>query len=400
MKNIFKNFLIIFITFSLILSINIISNAENELVEEDYEPETVMTDEDDIILDGDEDYDFYDENDIDDDEHMVTDYSYEKNYFSISSNNVNVDQDVYGDAFICTSGTATIDSAIYGNVFICASKVEITEYAEINCSLFIVSESSTILGSIYGNVYSVSRDFNLGATAYLDLDLFVTSQNVNIEGSIYRDANISGDKIAISDTADIDGDLNYSSEKEINIPEGIVNGNVNYSSNINVQNTNNKNAIKEWFLSTISYIIFAIVLFIICKWINCKFINAYPDFVSNLPKYLLYGILGIIAIPIVAIILLAIGITMSLSFILLSIYFILMLIASSSVIITLSSLCAEKLKEKLNINDTLRTILFIAILSIVYELLQLIPILGTIVTFAFVILGFGLLIKSALPSKQ
>ena len=77
-----------------------------------------------------------------------------------------------------------------------------------------------------------------------------------------------------------------------------------------------------------------------------------------------------------------------------------MLIASAITLITISNLCNEKLKEKLAINDTLRTILVLILLCIAYKLLKLIPTVGFIVTLAFVIIGYGILMKSIIPTKQ
>ena len=92
---------------------------------------------------------------------------------------------------------------------------------------------------------------------------------------------------------------------------------------------------------------------------------------------------------------------MNLAFILMAIYFVLLLIASSVFIITLSKLLAEKLHEKFdNSSNILLTILSIAVLSIVYKILQLIPVLGVLVTFLFVIIGIGILIKNIIPTKE
>lgn len=383
MKNISKKFLIIFITFSIMISINLISKATNELMRDSSDLDAISNEAQDI-------YEDYEEN--------STNSGREKNYFSISSNDVTVSKDVVGDVFICTSGTATIDASISGNVFICATNIKISKDAEIYSSLFGASENLNILGSIGGNVYSASKNFTLAETAYVDLDLFLTAQNSDIKGSIYGDAYISGEKIAISENAYIEGNLNYSSEKEINIPEDVVDGKINFSKS-SYEQDNSKNTINEWIYSAFSYIIFVVVLFIICKWINCKFVNAHTNFISNLPKYLLYGLLGLIVIPIICVILLVLQITASLSFILLAIYCIFMLIASASIVIVLSNLCAEKLKDKLKMNDTLRAIICIIVFCIVYKLLQLIPTIGFILTLAFAIVGFGLLMKSTFPTK-
>ena len=86
---------------------------------------------------------------------------------------------------------------------------------------------------------------------------------------------------------------------------------------------------------------------------------------------------------------------------LLTLYFILLLIASSILIINLSGLIADKLSTKFEkANHTLLMITSIVVLSIAYKLLQLVPSLGIIITFAFVIIGMGLFIRNIIPIKK
>lgn len=398
MKNTTRKFLIILITFFIITNISICSRAENEISQND--ANTQEYDENDFTLDeeliDEEDQYLYDENQNSD----LADYTYQKNFFSFGSSNVTVNEDVYGDVFIFTSGTATIDAFIAGNVFIFASDIEISESAQITTSLFACSNHLSILGGIDGNVYSFCQDFNLAETSYIDSDLFLNSQNIVIDGAIYRDANISGGSITLSENASIQGDFNYSSDQEINLPEGVVYGSVNYRNVNYTPNTTHTNQINQWIYHTFSYIVIAVIVFAIAKWIQLKFINLYPDFVKNLPKYLLYGILGLMVIPILGMIFLILGVTIPLSFVLFAIYFMLMLLASFIIIISIANLCSDKLSEKLTINDNLRTILCIIIIAILYKLLQLIPVFGSLLTFAVVITGFGLFLKSMFPTKQ
>ena len=51
-------------------------------------------------------------------------------------------------------------------------------------------------------------------------------------------------------------------------------------------------------------------------------------------------------------------------------------------------------------NNTLLTVLSIAVLSIIYKIFQLIPVFGTLITFAFVVIGIGILTKSIIPTKE
>ena len=406
MKNISKKILIIFMVFLLILSTNFISHAANDEAE-NVDENLVNYDNDIALLDDDssnEEEDIVNENEdesdaspYEDETNTEDEQSYDKNYFYAGSEDLSIDKPVYGDAFIFTSGAVNINTTIVGNVFVCASTVTVNETGDIQASLFNASNSLTINGSVGLNVYNCSN--KLDVSGLIVSDLFSVSREANISGEIYGNSNITSQNISISDTASIEGDLNYVSNNQITVPENVVGGKTNYSA------TNNENDdafdVKDFIVSIISFIILVLVIFVISKWFNCKFTNDYLDFTKNLPKTLLYGFLGLILTPILCAILLICGVTMNLAFILMAIYFVFMLIASSIVVIILSKLAVEKLQPKFEkMNNTLLTVLSIAILSIIYKIFQLIPVLGTLITFVFVVIGIGILIKSIIPTKQ
>lgn len=375
MKNIFKKLIFIFILLTISIASISFANYDNEVVP--------------ISMDGGTSVDITSSLDIAPPNH--------ENYFYAGTDDVYLSIPVEGDAFIISGGTVNIDTTVTGNAFICAPSIIISENATINASMFTVTNSLNIVGSIGVNVYNVSDDFTLDGT--IKNDLFSTSNKTNLNGSIYNCANISAENIIISEDANIEENLNYSSKETINIPNNVVKGNINYSL-IDTKQDNSFD-LNDFIFSVISFMIFVIVIFMISKWLNCEVINNYPDFAQNLPKSLLYGLLGLIITPIVCILLLILGVTINLSLVLMAIYFILLFISSSIVIIALAKLMSDKLHTKFEkANDTLLSILSIAVLSLVYKILQLIPTFGIIVTFAFVIVGIGILIKSIIPTKE
>ena len=375
MKNIFKKLIFIFILLTISIASISFANYDNEVVP--------------ISMDGDMPVDITSSQDV------VP--PNQKNYFYVGTDDVYLSIPVEGDVFIVSGGTVNIDTTVTGNAFICSPSVIISENATVNASMFTVTNSLNIVGSIGVNVYNVSDDFTLGGI--IKNDLFNTSNKATLNGAIYDSANISSENITISEDANIEKNLNYSSKEVINIPDNIVKGEIKYSL-IDTKQDNSFD-LNDFIFSVISFMIFVIVIFMISKWLNCEFINNYPDFAQNLPKSLLYGLLGLIITPIVCILLLILGVTINLSLVLMAIYFILLFISSSIVIIALAKLMSDKLHTKFEkANDTLLSILSIAVLSLVYKILQLIPTFGIIVTFAFVIVGIGILIKSIIPTKE
>ena len=396
MKNILRKILIVFIL--LIFSIATLSLADNEtddleLTNSDDEVAPISLEDSDTPV-----VDSYDDNTDEDFDDIEETASTSKNYFYAGTDDVNITLPIEGDIFVVTSGNVTIDTDIGGNAFICASSITITEDSSIDASLFSASSSLNIQGYVGINVYNVSRDFALTGT--IGADLFSISSKSDLNGFIYGDANVSAENISMSDDSSIDGNFNYSSKEQINIPENAVTGETNFAS-VSVKSENASTKIGKIAISILSFAILTIVLFIIGKWLNCKFITTYPDFIKNLPKSLLFGFLSLILVPIASFVLLICGVTVNLAFILIALYSVLLLIASSVVVIILSKLVAKKLNVKFEkANNTLLTILSIIVLSIVYKLIQLIPILGSITIFVFLIIGIGILINNIIPNKE
>ena len=320
MKNIFKKLIFIFILLTISIASISFANYDNEVVP--------------ISMDGDMPVDITSSQDV------VP--PNQKNYFYVGTDDVYLSIPVEGDVFIVSGGTVNIDTTVTGNAFICSPSVIISENATVNASMFTVKNSLNIVGSIGVNVYNVSDDFTLGGI--IKNDLFNTSNKATLNGSIYDSANISSENITISEDANIEKNLNYSSKEVINIPDNIVKGEIKYSL-IDTKQDHSFD-LNDFIFSVISFMIFVIVIFMISKWLNCEVINNYPDFAQNLPKSLLYGLLGLIITPIVCILLLILGVTINLSLVLMAIYFILLLISSSIVIIALAKLMSDKLHTK------------------------------------------------------
>lgn len=409
MKNILRKILIIFIL--LVSSISVLSLADNEVdnsesVNYNDEVMPISDDADDTSnVDASEDTTEENETDYNTQDSTEDEYDYQtkdstsKNYFYAGTEDVNITTPVEGDVFVVTSGNVIIDTDICGNAFICANTVTIGEYSIIEASLFNASNSLILSGDVGINVYNISKNLTLSGT--VDYDVFSSSAKSNLSGYISRNANISSENITISDELSIEGDLNYSSKKQVDIPENTVEGKVNFSSINTDTEVSTITKMNDFLTSVLSLAVLAIVLFVIGKWLNCKFISTYPDLVKNLPKSLLYGFLTLIVVPVVSLILLICGVTINLAFILTALYLVLLLVASSIVIVILSKLVAEKLNVKFEkANNTLLTILSIIVLSIVYKLIQLIPVLGSITIFAFLIIGIGILINNIIPNKE
>lgn len=391
MKNL-KRFLTLFMIFTIIFSIYNFSRAEN-ITEENIDLLGIDASINDLISGR------ITEDDIS--KIVEDDIEKDGNYFASSKEPITLTSDIDGDVFIFCGNTVTISSNISGNVFICASNVEITENAKISSSLFCAAQNVKIDGIINLNVFCAAQDFVLSDTSRINLNLFLTGENINLSGTISRSANISGQNIEVSKNCHVSRNLNYSAPNEINIPEGVVNGNTRFSSQaVNVNVVTQKDKVVSFIKSTISYLVFAIVIFLIFNWLKAKLPNEINDFKSNIVKYILFGLLGLFVVPILSLILLFVPFMARIALTLLALYIAVLIIASAITVITLSKIFANNFKDTIKTNDILRTIICIFIITIAYKLLKLVPIVGFITNFAAIVTGIGISIKSILPKDK
>lgn len=378
----FKAILIISIIFFLGFSLCCISNAENsieiddDIIEQD---DSVLTD---INASPDSLYDAL--------------LSSKANYFNTSNDPINITKDIEGDAFILCKQKVTIDSFISGNVFVISTDLEITENAEISGSLFCLAQNLNLSGEVVNNVYCATQTFNMNTNSSIGLCLYLTAEDTKLGGEIEGDANISSNKITILDNLNINGDINYSSPEEIQIPQSaIILGNIRYSLNNPKDDVSKSNVILDFIRSTLSYAILALVLFLILYKANVKFIKNDIKLKDNLGKIILCGILTLLLTPLFCIVTLFTSFTLPISLIVAFIYIVLILVATPISIIVLSKLLSEKYKETfIKNNNILRHSIFIVILCIVYKLLELIPIVGLIITIALGLIGVGIITKN------
>lgn len=398
--NIMKKSIVILMIFTFLISINIISKAENEIEENIPDINGDIDNNDDINASLD---DILSNNGIPSEFNSVIEKSdSDGNYFNISKNSITLDQEFSGDVFIMCADKVTIDSYVSGNVFICANEVEITKNAEITSSMFCIAKDMKINGGIDLNAYCIAGNFNLGDNSYISKNLYLSAQNISLDGLIETNAMISGDSIEFKENCIIQGNLNYSAPKEIEIPENTVGGIVSFSNNtinVNIQDVA-KQRVKQIVFNIISYVVFGIIVFLILNALKSKLITNVSGFKSNIGKYILFGILGLIITPILNVILFFIPFVSRFAFVVLGIYILVLILASITTIITLSKICADKFKDKIKINDIIRTIIFITLFCIAYKLLKLIPIFGALLTFITVIFGIGITIKNILPTKE
>ncbi len=309
--------------------------------------------------------------------------------------NVTIDYVIDGNLYVLANNV-TINSQIGGDAFICAKTLTIDTEGQIYSNLFAFADSIDIKGIVY-DLYAASK--NTTISGYVYRDVHVGSDIVNILGSVGRNAFIDCSELKIEestntdneeDSADnishgvINGNLNYTANEEIQLPEDAVVGETNFkkSSIINASTTEN------YIMSLGSLVATVVIIWLLCLWLAPKFLkNNTPLLTSKkILPVIGFGILTPIVAIIASIILFVLGITYTLGILLLVTLFMLLAISTSVLIITINNIICEKLK----IEKVLGQLGVLIICSAILWAIGFIPYIGSLIGIIVVILGLGI----------
>lgn len=327
----------------------------------------------------------------------------QKNDVYLIGDNVKVDYIIDGNLYVIAN-TVSIESQVIGNVFVCANKLDITSQGYISSSVYVASSNINIDGIAY-DVYATSQ--NLTISGYIYRDVYAASKNINILGTIGRNANITTNNLSfgtsnvssnnvdnedfvnVTSQGKIIGNLNYSAPSEIEIPERIVDGEIKYEQQI----VNNN----DYLGSAITFVILTIIVWLLLKWLAPKFIEKSENLLKTKPLPIIgFGLLGLIAMPIIAIALILLNVTSTIGLLFLAIYFILICISTAVFVISINNIICSKLK----LDKTLKKFGLLIAVTIVAWLLTIIPYAGTVINLIYIILGLGIIVRIILPKKE
>lgn len=361
----------------------------------------------------------------------------EKDEFGNSKiDSINSVSEICGNVFVTANKFVLEPSCkIDGDLYICANEVELAQNSVIYGNVFVVSNSFIINSQIGGDLYATTKNFDMEYYGFIRRDLHLNSDTANINGYVYRNSFISSNTIITDDefineqnlnienasnvifsgevkgTANINsksiqfkskdsdnksitckilGDLNYSSNTELQIQDGIVSGNINYSK----YTSNSKpllSNIGEFILGLLTSLVYVLVVyFIIYKFMpNCK------EKLSNLSMRDVIICLGIglgilILVPIISILLFITRIGGLLGIILLMIYILFLILSKSIFVISIASLIRKNNQEESLFNSFIK----LSVVTLILSLINLIPYFGFVISVLVNLIGLGLIIKS------
>ena len=228
----------------------------------------------------------------------------------------------------CAGGTVAISADTARNIYTAGSYVKINKGTDIN------------------GAYIVGKDIYFSGAAK---DLYVAGENVNIDGSVSGNLVIRGNNINISNAAKIIGNIEIYSSKEPVIPATINKANVKFNKIMPRDNEqrNNQMGMGMLILKLLG-ILTAVLISIIFTALNSKYFKDKAEELKiKLGRYILYGLIAFIVVPIASIIVMFFVITIPISIIVLLIYGITLFVAPVYTGVVLGRLFLKKINRYL-----------------------------------------------------
>ena len=305
----------------------------------------------------------------------------------LADSSVTIDYPVEGNVFVMTQDL-TISGNISGNVFALAQNLKIESTGSIDSTLFVCAENVTIDGTV-SDVFSISSNLTINNNARIMQDITAGGSTLKLGGTIGRNANFAFDEIYVSDSAVILGDLSYSSRAAA-ISEDIVSGTTSFKP-IEEVKIEPKDIIREKLNDLYTLLVVSLVIVLIVVYAMPKFADKEQKIVENkLAATFGYGALALILVPFVCLLLFC----TILGILLLVYLFIIMQVATPLVAIAMAKIICQKINK----NTKGFTLLFSMLLVLAIWVLELIPVLGSIVSLLTAILGLGIIVYAIFHS--
>ena len=350
---------------------------------------------------------------------------------SSSIESVNSHATVKGNVFIvCNEFVLEPGSEINGDLYIVAKKIDIQKSSYIYGNLFAVGSEILLNGKVGNSVYATSDNFTMNYYGAISKDLHLGSENVTLSSVIHRNAyitsnlittdsdfllhgnleadahefNFSGEvngnakinskEINFVDTKDgeevkclIAGDLDYSTEEEIQIGNNVVKGSVTYSKYVERIDNKTKFSFKSFILDLITFVVYVLVVVLVFNLINKNYKDRNHEITAkNVFASLGIGILSFLVVALALILLIITQIGVTLSFVLLFAYLFLLFMAIPMFVLDI----ALQLKDKCNLY------LSTGLIALALYLVSSIPVIGGIVMFVVLMTGTGRIFNKVL----
>ncbi len=320
-----------------------------------------------------------------------------------AGNTINVSQEQLGDVF-AAGNLVSVTGNIKQDLFAVASNLNIT--SRISGDLRAAGGNVNITGEVDGELMLAGGQVEIAPSSVINGDFLAAGGKVNIDGTINGNGKIGADEISISGvlnkdvdvkaksltiekTAVINGNINYSGEKEAVINEGAkINGKISFTK-IEVKQAKTAAGLSTifsvfWLIKFLAMAVAALILFFLFRK-NISKIAA--ETVDDFWKKLLRGFIILVVVPVAIILSFITVIGFPLGLFGIALYGLLLVIAAAFSGIVVAELFNRLFfrKERAKPLNWLMVVLG----SLIMVLLGLIPVVGWVAKFVIFLVSLG-----------
>lgn len=315
----------------------------------------------------------------------------------VSGGNISVNGYIADDVR-AAGGTIIIDSEIGDDVIVFGGKVVITENAIIHGDLISYSGSLEMNGEIKGQIKANGGRVEINGK--ITGETILKGGELKLDGEIRGKSQLSARTIEIGDNAKFYRNVEYwSKDKNVHFKNSLINAEATYSEGLGEEMKGFSG--EDLSIGTIIFMIFCILSafliililnLILRKWFSKSAIQLNRSIV----KHLGYGFLYLFGFPFLIVLTFIIIIGIPIGIILLFIYLLSILLGN----LIAALLLTHYLNQRNTVSWNFWIISFIALLiTILFHILTLIPILGFIISLFIIALSYGVLISTLLPER-
>lgn len=223
---------------------------------------------------------------------------------------------INGDVY-CAGQTVTIDATVNGDV-LCAG-VTVTVNGKVNGDVRLAGQSIVLQNTTTDNATLVGATITLGDKAVIGKDMTVAGDVVDVRGTVNRDfvagarsvtlggtidrnVTASIDEVAFGKNASVKGNLNYQSERELTIDNGVVAGKTVFTQQTGSSETTP--TMSDWLLGLAMLVAGLVLTTVLASLVAPRALRSATDLsVAKVFVSLLIGLGVLVVLPFVAVLL-------------------------------------------------------------------------------------------------
>lgn len=314
----------------------------------------------------------------------------------IYSTNVNINQDavIKGNVYIFAIDV-NLNGQVSGSAYITTNKFNMDYLGYINRDLYLNTDNASLSGVIYRNAFITAKN-ELLTTSYFRVDQNLSvdyANNFKFSGEIKQDAFVNVKNLSFNNSENekciIRGNLNYATQNEVTIPEGVVSGEKKSADFVNIYD--DSFSLEETMFSLFMLLVYVFAVVFFCKRFTPKALDAFSALnIKNALISFLVGFTSLFGVILATIFLLISGVGLSLALVLVVAFMFVCALALPFLLYTI----ANMLKFKLNLYVKL------LIVTSVFYIVTLLPVIGSPLAFITIFAGVGRILLSLFSKKK